>query len=56
VRESEVAPGLWVGLAEIQERYRRAHGMLDRSYTSTAARQFQLSLERLDENGEPRSG
>jgi hypothetical protein len=54
VRESEFVTPLDVALAEIQERYRRAHGALDRSYTSTAARQFQISLERLDENGEPR--
>lgn len=48
-------PALWAGLAEIQERCRRAHGVLDRSYTSTAARQFELSLERRDENPPVRS-
>lgn len=53
VRESEFVTPLDVALAEIQERYRRAHGTLDRSYTSTAARRFQLALQRLDENGEP---
>jgi hypothetical protein len=52
-RESEFVTPLDVALAEIQERYRRAHGTLDRSYTSTAARRFQLALQRLDENGEP---
>jgi hypothetical protein len=54
VRESEVVTPLYVALAEIQERYRRVNGTLDRSWSHGAARSFQLSLERLDENGEPR--
>lgn len=55
VRESEVVTPLYASLAEIQERYRRVHGTLDRSHSNGAARSFQVSLERLDEDGEPLS-
>lgn len=54
VRESGAVTPLDVALAGIQERYRRAHGTLNRSWTFGEARSFQLSLERLDEDGEPR--
>jgi hypothetical protein len=53
VRESEAVTPLYASLAEIQERYRRVFGTLDRSHSNGAARSFQLSLERLDDNGEP---
>ena len=53
VRESEAVTPLYVALADIQERYRRSHGTLDRSWSHSEARSFQLSLERLDEDGEP---
>jgi hypothetical protein len=53
VRESEIVTPLHASLAEIQERYRRVYGTLDRSYLNGAARSFQLSLERLDDDGEP---
>jgi hypothetical protein len=52
VRESECVTTLYAALGEIQERYRNAHRCLNRSYTSGAAREFQLSLERLDDDGE----
>jgi hypothetical protein len=54
VRESEVVTLLYASLAQIQERYRQVYGTLDRSYSNGAARSFQLSLERLDADGEPR--
>jgi hypothetical protein len=53
VRDSGAVTPLDVAVAEIQERYRQAHGTLNRSWTHGEARAFQLSLERLDENGEP---
>jgi hypothetical protein len=53
VAKNPDAPRLWKDLAEIQGRYRLVHGRIDRSHTSIAARQFQLSLERLDEDGQP---
>lgn len=53
VRESEVVSAREAGLAQIQVRYRRSHGTLDRSWSQSEARSFQLSLERLDEDGEP---
>ncbi len=52
VRESECVTTLYAALAEIQETYRNAHRCLDRSHTSGTARSFQLSLERLDDDGE----
>jgi hypothetical protein len=54
VRESEFVAPLYTALAEIQTRYRQAYGVLDRSHTSGASRSFELSLKRLNENGEPR--
>jgi hypothetical protein len=53
VRESECVTTLYAALAQIQERYRRSHGTLNRSWTHSEARSFQLSLERLGEDGEP---
>ena len=53
VRESGCVTPLYAALAEIQTRYRQVHGTLDRSWSHGAAREFQLSLERLDEDGEP---
>jgi hypothetical protein len=54
VRESEVVTPLYASLAQIQERYRRVYGTLDRSWSHGAARSFQVSMERLDDDGEPR--
>jgi len=53
VPESECVTTLYAALAQIQERYRRSHGTLDRSWSHGEARSFQLSLERLDDDGEP---
>jgi hypothetical protein len=47
------APVLWVMLADLQVRYRGSHWTLDRSWTANAAREFQSSLERLDEDAQP---
>jgi len=52
VQESEVVTLLYASLAQIQERYRQVYGTLDRSYSNGAARSFQLSLERLDADGD----
>jgi hypothetical protein len=56
VRESEVVTTLEAGLARIQERYREEAHISNISSTYALARSFQESLERLDEDGEPRSG
>jgi len=53
VRDSEVVTPLYASLAQIQEQYRNVYGVLDRSHSNGAARSFQVSLERLAENGEP---
>ena len=55
MRGNEGAPSLLRQLADIQVRYRNAHRCLDRSHTSMATRQFQSSLERLDEDRSPRA-
>jgi hypothetical protein len=52
VRESEVVTVLDSSLAQIQERYRVAAHTSNRSATFSHARSFQVSLERLDDNGE----
>ena len=53
VASNEGAPILWRQLAEIQERYRRVHGVLDRSSTFGAASSFEAHVRRLDLDGEP---
>jgi hypothetical protein len=53
VRQSDVVTPLYASLAQTQEHYRSVFGVLDRSHAHAAARSFQLSLERLDDNGEP---
>jgi hypothetical protein len=52
VRESEVVTPLYAALAQTQERYRLAARVSDRSWTHGHARAFQVSLERLDDDGE----
>ncbi len=53
VAENPDAPILWRQLAEIQERYRSVHGVLDRSAASGAASSFEAHVRRVDLDGEP---
>ena len=48
---NEDAPPLWRSRVEIHFRYRHDYGLMDRSYTSGAARSFEKSLRLLDDHG-----